>query len=39
MAEERRHFIAGKRVPGTSGRFGDVFNPAAGAEFTMPTMR
>src|SRR5215472_19238656 len=24
------HFIAGKAVAGTSGRFGDVFNPAAG---------
>ncbi len=24
------HFIAGKRVAGTSKRFGDVFNPAAG---------
>jgi malonate-semialdehyde dehydrogenase (acetylating)/methylmalonate-semialdehyde dehydrogenase len=24
------HFIAGKPVAGTSGRFGDVFNPAAG---------
>ena len=24
------HFIAGRRVPGTSGRFGDVYNPALG---------
>ena len=24
------HFISGKPVAGTSGRFGDVFNPAAG---------
>ncbi len=24
------HFIAGKRVEGTSGRFGDVYNPATG---------
>jgi malonate-semialdehyde dehydrogenase (acetylating) / methylmalonate-semialdehyde dehydrogenase len=24
------HFIGGKHVAGTSGRFGDVFNPAAG---------
>jgi malonate-semialdehyde dehydrogenase (acetylating)/methylmalonate-semialdehyde dehydrogenase len=24
------HFISGKIVPGTSGRFGDVFNPATG---------
>src|SRR4029079_6962548 len=30
MAEELGHFIAGKRVVGKSGRFGDVFNPAAG---------
>ena len=24
------HFIAGKPVTGTNGKFGDVFNPAAG---------
>ena len=30
MAEEVGHFIAGKRVVGKSGRFGDVFNPATG---------
>ncbi len=30
MVEELGHFIAGKRVVGKSGRFGDVFNPAAG---------
>ena len=24
------HFIAGKRVAGSSGRFGEVFNPASG---------
>ena len=30
MAEELGHFIAGKRVVGKSGRFGDVFNPAVG---------
>ena len=24
------HFIAGSRVPGESGRFGDVYNPVAG---------
>jgi malonate-semialdehyde dehydrogenase (acetylating) / methylmalonate-semialdehyde dehydrogenase len=30
MTEELGHFIAGKRVAGKSGRFGDVFNPAAG---------
>ena len=28
--QELTHFIGGKRVPGTSGRFGDVFNPATG---------
>jgi malonate-semialdehyde dehydrogenase (acetylating)/methylmalonate-semialdehyde dehydrogenase len=27
---ELGHFIAGQRVAGKSGRFGDVFNPAAG---------
>ena len=30
MTQELGHFIAGKRVAGKSGRFGDVFNPAAG---------
>src|SRR5277367_4948627 len=25
------HFIGGHAVPGTSGRFGDVYNPATGA--------
>ena len=29
--EELSHFIDGKRVSGTSGRFADVFNPATGA--------
>ena len=24
------HFIGGKRVGGTSGRFGDIFNPSTG---------
>jgi len=24
------HFIGGKHVPGTSGRFGDIYNPATG---------
>ena len=24
------HFIGGKHVAGTSGKFGDVFNPASG---------
>ena len=28
--EDLFHFINGKRVPGTSGRFADVFNPATG---------
>src|SRR5262245_3320598 len=26
------HFVGGKEVAGTSGRFGDVFNPATGEE-------
>jgi malonate-semialdehyde dehydrogenase (acetylating) / methylmalonate-semialdehyde dehydrogenase len=30
MVEELGHFIAGKRIAGKSGRFGDVYNPAAG---------
>ncbi len=30
MAEELTHFIGGKRVNGTSGRFSDVYNPATG---------
>ena len=30
MARELHHFIGGKAVGGTSGRFGDVFNPATG---------
>jgi len=30
MAKIHNHFIAGKPVEGTSGRFGDVFNPATG---------
>jgi malonate-semialdehyde dehydrogenase (acetylating) / methylmalonate-semialdehyde dehydrogenase len=29
-ASEIGHFIDGRRVPGTSGRFADVFNPATG---------
>jgi malonate-semialdehyde dehydrogenase (acetylating)/methylmalonate-semialdehyde dehydrogenase len=28
--KELTHFIAGRRVEGTSGRFGDVFNPSTG---------
>src|SRR3954468_8805870 len=28
--QEIGHFIAGKRVAGSSGRFGEVFNPASG---------
>src|SRR5256885_11728182 len=30
MTETVNHFIAGKSVAGTSGRFGDVYNPATG---------
>ena len=30
MTEKLYHFIGGQRVDGTSGRFGDVFNPATG---------
>ena len=30
MTETVNHFIGGKSVAGTSGRFGDVFNPATG---------
>jgi malonate-semialdehyde dehydrogenase (acetylating)/methylmalonate-semialdehyde dehydrogenase len=30
MTETVNHFIGGKIVAGTSGRFGDVFNPATG---------
>ncbi|MDH5559093.1 MAG: aldehyde dehydrogenase family protein, partial [Alphaproteobacteria bacterium] len=30
MTEKLYHFIGGKRVDGTSGKFGDVFNPATG---------
>ena len=30
MAQEHYHFIGGKRVKGTSGRFGDVFWPMTG---------
>ena len=44
------HWINGKLVPGTSGRFSDIFNPATGevqarlqlatkAELTMPSPR
>ena len=29
MTTELTHFIGGKHVKGTSGRFADVFNPAA----------
>lgn len=28
--EKLTHFIGGKKVEGTSGRFGDVYNPATG---------
>ena len=30
MVRDLTHFIAGRHVKGTSGRFGDVFNPATG---------
>ena len=30
MVNELHHFIGGERLKGTSGRFGDVFNPATG---------
>ena len=30
MITELHHFIAGKQVPGSSGRFADVFNPSTG---------
>src|ERR1700739_2872417 len=30
MMREIGHFVGGKTVKGTSGRFGDVFNPATG---------
>lgn len=30
MAQELTHFVAGKRLPGTSGRFGDVYDPNTG---------
>ena len=30
MVRELNHFIGGKAVKGTSGRFGDVFNPSTG---------
>jgi malonate-semialdehyde dehydrogenase (acetylating)/methylmalonate-semialdehyde dehydrogenase len=30
MATELHHFIGGKKVKGTSGRFGDVYNPTTG---------
>jgi malonate-semialdehyde dehydrogenase (acetylating)/methylmalonate-semialdehyde dehydrogenase len=30
MVRELTHFVAGRHVKGTSGRFGDVYNPATG---------
>jgi malonate-semialdehyde dehydrogenase (acetylating)/methylmalonate-semialdehyde dehydrogenase len=30
MTREIEHFVSGKRIAGTSGRFGDVFNPTTG---------
>ncbi|MDA7972528.1 MAG: hypothetical protein MPK10_08195 [Gammaproteobacteria bacterium] len=29
--EKLSHYIGGRRVPGASGRFGDVYDPAVGA--------
>ena len=34
MGRELWHFIDGERVAGTSGRAGDVFNPATGAQIS-----
>ncbi|WP_394619022.1 CoA-acylating methylmalonate-semialdehyde dehydrogenase [Lentzea sp. JNUCC 0626] len=31
MSKELHHFVGGKPVPGTSGRFADVFDPSTGA--------
>ena len=31
MTRDLRHFIGGRPVEGTSGRFGDIYNPATGA--------
>ena len=31
MTETLHHYVHGARVPGSSGRFGDVFDPATGA--------
>ncbi|MFC9251851.1 CoA-acylating methylmalonate-semialdehyde dehydrogenase [Amycolatopsis thailandensis] len=31
MSTELNHFVGGKPVPGTSGRFADVFDPSTGA--------
>lgn len=28
--KELHHYVSGKRVPGSSGRFGDVFDPSTG---------
>ena len=30
MSDTLQHYINGRRVDGTSGRFADVFNPALG---------
>ena len=32
MATEIQHFIGGKLVPGKSGKFAPVFNPATGEQ-------
>ncbi|TQF65731.1 CoA-acylating methylmalonate-semialdehyde dehydrogenase [Rhodococcus spelaei] len=37
MVQELTHFVGGKRVPGTSGRFGDVYDPNTGqVQATVP---
>jgi malonate-semialdehyde dehydrogenase (acetylating)/methylmalonate-semialdehyde dehydrogenase len=30
MTSELHHFVGGKKIPGQSGRFGDVYNPTVG---------
>ena len=31
MSKQLYHYINGQKVEGTSGRFGDIYNPATGA--------
>jgi hypothetical protein len=33
------HFIGGRHVPGTSGNFGNVFNPASGLRSSVPNLQ